>query len=80
MNETPIIARDIPGLRQHVNHKENGYIVPFDCKPEILVEAMNSVRESFPDLSKNARRSYEEVWSEKNFDKYYAWLIKMTRS
>jgi len=77
MNETPVIARDIQGLTQHVRHGENGYIVPFDCKPEILVEAMNCVMENFPDFSKNSRRSYEEVWSEKNWDKYYGWLIKI---
>ena len=75
MNETPVIARDIQGLTQHVRHGENGYIVPFDCKPESLVEAMSHVMKNFFYLSKNARRSYEETWAEKNFDKYYSTLI-----
>lgn len=79
MNETPIIARDIQGLTQHVKHGENGYIVSFDCMPKHLVEAMNYVMGNFFDLSKNARRSYEETWADKNFDKYYAWFIELLK-
>ena len=75
MNETPVIARDIPGLRQHVKHGHDGYIVPFNCTPEDLVKAMDTVKENFSEMSKNARKSYEEVWAEWNWDKYYGWLI-----
>jgi len=77
MNNAPIIARDIPGLSQHVDHKVNGFIVPFDCSPETLVEAMAYVRENIEMLSRNARCSYEEVWAAWNFDKYYQWLIDL---
>jgi len=77
MNETPIIARDIPGLRQHVTHKENGYVVIPPCRAKDLVEAMEFVTTNFPLLSTNARKSYEETWAERNFEKYYGWLIKI---
>jgi glycosyltransferase involved in cell wall biosynthesis len=76
-NYTPVIARDIPGLRQHVRHEHNGYLVPADCGPGHLVEAMEYVRANFARLSTNARRSYEEIWSERNWDKYYDWLMRM---
>lgn len=76
MNETPVIARDIPGLRQHVKHKYNGYIIPSNCNVTELVEGMDFVRENFSQLSQGARRSYDEIWAEWNFDRYYDWLIK----
>lgn len=77
MNATPIIARDIPGLTQHVKHKENGYIVPFDCTPENIIDALKYVKENFTILSQNARKSYEDIWHEKNWERYYNWLIKI---
>jgi glycosyltransferase involved in cell wall biosynthesis len=77
MNETPIIARDIIGLKQHITHGENGYIAPFNCTPENLIDGMDFVKARFIELSKNARKSYEDVWAEWNFDKYYDWLIKL---
>jgi len=77
MNGTPVIARDIPGLTQHVKHKENGYIVPNDCTPEDIIYAMNYVKEHFTILSREARKSYEDIWHEKKWDSYYSWLINL---
>lgn len=77
MNETPVIVREIPGLTQHVKHQENGYIVPFDCSTEDLLEAMDYVKNNFFELSKNARKSYEDIWAEWNWDKYYDWLVQL---
>ncbi|MDI6701329.1 MAG: glycosyltransferase [bacterium] len=77
MNETLVIARDIPGLRQHVRHKQNGYIVPFKCMSEDLIKAMEFVRKNFVELSKNARSGYEETWADWNWDKYYGWLSEI---
>ena len=79
MNKTPVIVRNIRGLRQHTNHKYNGYIVPFNCSMENIVEAMNFVKKNFTELSKNARKSYEETWDDRNFDKYYRWLIDLLK-
>jgi len=77
MNQTPVIARDIPGLTQHVWHGKTGYIVPFGCSPKDLIIAMDYVRNNFTELSRNARKSYEEIWADWNFDKYYGWLINL---
>ena len=77
MNSTPVIARDIEGLRQHIRHKENGYLIPFNSKPEDIIKAMDFVKRNFILLSKNARKSYEEIFAEWNFDKYYGWLTDL---
>jgi glycosyltransferase involved in cell wall biosynthesis len=79
MNETPVISREIPGLTQHVWHEKTGYIVPFKCSPEDLVKAMNHVRNNFTKLSGNARKSYEDIWAEGNWDKYYKWLVDLLK-
>lgn len=79
MNETPIIARDIPGLRQDVSHKENGYLIPLGSTPEDIIEAMKFIRFNFKELSLNARKSYERTWAEWNWDKYYSWLIELSK-
>ncbi|HOG10875.1 MAG TPA: glycosyltransferase [Smithella sp.] len=76
MNATPVIARDIPGLRQHVEHKGNGYLVPYACTPSEIIEAMAFVSANISVLKTNARRSYETIWASDNFDKYYDWLIQ----
>jgi glycosyltransferase involved in cell wall biosynthesis len=80
MNKTPVIARAIPGLTQHVWHEKTGYIVPFDCSPEDLVRAMEFVQDNFAELSANARMSYEDIWAEWNFDQYYGWLVEILKN
>lgn len=73
---TPVIARDIPGLSQHVHHKENGYLFPFDPTPEQLLEAARYVRDDFSRLSDQAREDFENIFAESNFERYYRWLIQ----
>jgi glycosyltransferase involved in cell wall biosynthesis len=80
MNHTPVIARDIPGLRQHVRHQHDGYLVPADCSPVHLLEAMEYVQAHFARLSENARQSYEGTWSEANWDRHYGWLMQLLES
>jgi len=74
-NGTPVIARDIPGLRQHVRHKKNGYLVPPALTPDDLWRATGYVRENFEELSRNARADFERLYHENNFEKYFSWLI-----
>ncbi|MCF7870431.1 MAG: glycosyltransferase [Candidatus Omnitrophica bacterium] len=71
MNSAPIIARNIPGHTQDIQHNQNGYIVPFDCKMEDLVLAMDYIKINFGNLSKNSRKKYKEIWDEQNWEKYY---------
>jgi glycosyltransferase involved in cell wall biosynthesis len=76
MNATPVIVREIPGLTQHVRHKEDGYVVSSDNRPEDLVKAMRFIMKKFSHLSEMARKSYEETWAEWNWDKYYSWSME----
>lgn len=80
MNATPVIVRDIVGHTQHVEDKHNGYIVSRNCTPEELITAMDFVKTNYAELAKNARKSYEEVWAECNWGKYYMWLMKILKS
>jgi hypothetical protein len=80
MQARPVIARDIPGLRQHVRHGENGYLLPYNFSNDDLWEAISFVRANFEVLSANARRDYERIWAEKNFSRYYGWLVEMMRN
>ena len=75
---TPVIARDIPGLSQHVHHKRNGYLFPVGATPEQLLEAVCYVRDNFGTLSLQARRDFESTFSEDNWERYYQWLIQRT--
>ena len=77
MHGVPVIARNIIGLRQHVEHQHNGYLVPFNCYPEELIVAMEFIINNFSELSGFARQSYQKIWAEKNWDNYYLWLIKI---
>ena len=77
MNGTPVIARDIPGLGQHVKHKFNGYLIPEKFSHAELINALNFVRDNYDVLSANARKSYEDLWDERNFDRYYSFLCDL---
>lgn len=74
MHGTPVIARDIPGLTQHVHHRENGYVVPEDPSIDDLIDAMDAVKANFETFSQSARQDFEETWYRDNWPKYYNWL------
>lgn len=76
---TPVIARNIPGLSQHVHHKKNGFLFSIDAKPKELLEAACFARNNFATLSRQARQDFENIFSEDNWDRYYQWLIESTR-
>jgi len=77
MNETPVIARDIKGLNQHIIHRYNGYLFPRISTSNEIISGMDYVKGDFFRLSQNSRKSYEDIWAEKNFDRYYGWLINL---
>ncbi len=75
MNATPVIARDLPGFTQHVKHAYNGYVVADPCSPAEIMKGMIFVKQHFDELSRHARESYEEIWAEHNWPRYYQWMI-----
>jgi len=74
MQGTPIIARNIPGLSQHIRHKYNGYLLPMNFMESDTSEAVHFIKENIEQLSYNARRDYEKIFDERNWQKYYSWL------
>lgn len=71
---TPVIARGIPGLVQHVRHLDTGYVVPEQPTMEHLVGALQYVRDHFDVLSRGARLFYERSFSEAQWQRYYNWI------
>ena len=80
MNGTPVIVRNLPGFTQHVRHAYNGHVVTDPCSPAEIIEGMIFVKQHFHELSRNARKSYEEIWAEHNWPRYYQWLIDILSS
>jgi glycosyltransferase involved in cell wall biosynthesis len=79
MHGVPVIARDIPGLRQHVRDGVNGRLVPYAFTYDDLAGAMDDVRTRRDEMSGRARRDFESIWSADNFDRTYGWLVDLLR-
>jgi len=75
MNSTPVIALDEPGFSQFITHHKNGYLLPSEYTTGELVDAMKSVKDAYPTLSKEARSSYLKRFAENNWEKHYTWLL-----
>ena len=75
MHGVPVIARDIPGLRQHVDDGRNGRIVPRDFANAGLAGAVDDIRSRRAAMSAAARSDFETTWSAANFDRTYGWLV-----
>lgn len=73
---TPIIARNLPGFAQHVQHKQNGFLLPVDPSPAQLLDAVCYIQDNFASLSRSARATFAAIFSEKNWPQYYRWLIE----
>jgi len=75
---TPIIARNLLGFSQHIFHKLNGYLVNEIITNEELLEAITYINANHEKLSNNAKESFESIFSEHNFSKYYSWLLDLS--
>ena len=74
---TPLIARNIPGLVQHVDHKENGFILSENPDKEEIISSIKYVDENRKRLSSNARKKFVEKWSPKAYPEYYDNFIRL---
>jgi len=75
MHGVPVIARDIPGLRQHVRDGKNGRIVPYAFTNADLDGAVDDVLARHSEMSAAARGDFESTWSLASFDRTYGWLV-----
>jgi glycosyltransferase involved in cell wall biosynthesis len=74
LNDTPVIARDLPGFRQHIEDGVTGRLVNPNPKPSDWLKAANAVAASSETMKGEPRRKYEEEFSPEQFDRYYQWL------
>ena len=72
---TPVIGTNIEGLNECIIDKFNGSLLPENFSYKDVISALTYAKENFSKLSKNARESYEAIWSERNFEKHYGWLL-----
>lgn len=77
MNGTPVIGTDIEGLHEYITDKINGVYIPKNFSYSDVASALNYIKANFSEMSQNARKSFQEIWSDRNWDKYYAWLIQL---
>jgi glycosyltransferase involved in cell wall biosynthesis len=72
---TPIVARDLPGFTQHIQHKENGYIVSVDASIQEMWQAFQYVQVNLAFLSSMARESFCNCFSDQNWERHYQWML-----
>ena len=73
---TPIIARNLPGLAQHIQHEQTGYLISAEPTVAEVETAAIYCRENLDRLSHNARITFEELFAEKNWPRHHEWLLK----
>jgi len=74
---TPVIARRIGGLEQHIEDGRNGKLIGPDIKYREILNAIDCVIANFDSYSKSALMSFEEIWDESNFYEYYSWILEI---
>ena len=75
MNSVPVIAPSDPGFSQYIDHRKNGWLLPRNFVPRDLLEAMLYIKEHFSEMSANASKTYDRLFSPHRFDEYYFWLL-----
>jgi glycosyltransferase involved in cell wall biosynthesis len=67
---TPVIASNIPGLRQFVFPKKTGCLIDLNSPIENWMNSLSYVSNNIDDLSKNCTEYYKKNFSESTWDKY----------
>jgi len=73
---TPVIARNLQGFSQHIEHKVEGYLLPKDFSVEDFYLACKYIKNNFEMMSVAAKKRFRELFSEVNWGKNYSWLAK----
>ncbi|MFC1850243.1 glycosyltransferase [candidate division CSSED10-310 bacterium] len=76
MNGAPVIGTDIEGLHEYIQNRRNGIFIPVDFSFDDVISALDYIKEHYVEMSQSARKSFEDIWSDKNWDKYYHWLLE----
>lgn len=74
---TPVIVTDIDGLRENIYNEFNGMLISKNFACEDVISSLSFIKENFIQFSMNARKTFEEHWSDQNWDKFYSWLMNL---
>lgn len=70
----PVVATNIKGLRESVQHKETGYLIHKPVKTAEILEALEYIKNNFHDLSQNCRQKFLATYDDCNWINTYNWL------
>ncbi len=72
---TPVIARNIPGLSQHVTVGRTGYLFCSRNTSEEVADYITQFAKKPEAFSENCKQAFRENWAEENFEHFYKHLI-----
>jgi glycosyltransferase involved in cell wall biosynthesis len=72
---TPVIARDIPGLSQHICVGRTGYLLDSTSSPERIEQYVREFIKNRDKFNSSCRSAFSENWSESNFERFYPSLL-----
>ena len=73
---TPVVARDIPGLRQHLEQGRTGFILRPETSPATLAGWLEDMRVNQARYQADCRSAFLAHWDDKCFERYYGALLQ----
>ena len=73
---TPVVVRDIPGLRQHVEQGRTGFILGSGTSPSILASWLEDMRINQVRYQADCRAAFLAHWDDNCFERYYGTLLQ----
>lgn len=71
MYGVPVLASNIPGLKESIHHENTGYLVNLDDKTDEWINGIEYIGENFHLLSRKCRNYFLNNLSEVNWSKYF---------
>lgn len=75
---TPVVVRDIPGLRQHVEQGRTGFILGPETSPNILASWLEDMQTNQARYQADCRTAFLAHWDNKCFERYYVSLLQLS--
>lgn len=73
---SPVVATDLKGLRESVQHKETGYLVDIPAQAATILDALDYIKEHFPRLSRQCLQEFLATYDDHNWRSAYGWLCE----
>ena len=75
MYGVPVLASDISGLREVINHKTTGYLVNPNASIEEWIEGLDYISGNFEQMSSRCRKAFLDSNSERNWPAHFIRLF-----